>query len=146
VLGAYVAGYRGSPKTGVALTMAGVVFIGLGLMNLVVGMVELLRRTEDAPLYLGIAPCLLVLGALVLLPILVRWRQSVDLFEHGFVWKRITRTLTIRRDQIRSVARSLRKTRYEEYVVLDIELSHGKVRIAGLTRGDELADQLIRWT
>jgi hypothetical protein len=93
-LGAHLACHRGTFRFGGYLQYLGLLCLGLGVIGLLEG-----SGTALDGLY-G-----LVVGALLLTRTVLRWRQRVDVHQHGFVWRQLTGTRTVLSTEIRSLRR-----------------------------------------
>jgi hypothetical protein len=89
----------------------------------------------------GIA--VLLVGPLILAIPLWRWKQSLEIFEGGFVWTRLTGVVTVMRDEIQSVEHITHESRQGSYVELLISLTNGKSRsIVGIEQPEQAASLL----
>ncbi|MGC4087978.1 MAG: hypothetical protein QM756_08785 [Polyangiaceae bacterium] len=83
----------------------------------------------------------LVIGLVVLIVPLMRWRQQVELFEHGFVWKKLLGTDTVARDQVRNLKSTRHITRMGTYVEVEVTLTSGReLSISGVEEPEQLAN------
>jgi len=89
----------------------------------------------------GLGGILLGLGVLVI-PVL-RWKQTLEIFEGGFVWTRLTGVVTVTRDQIEKVEHITHRSRQGEHVEVLISLTNGKSRsIVGIDQPGQAANFL----
>jgi hypothetical protein len=122
-LGAQLARHRGTLRFGGYLQYLGLLCTGLG----VVGLVEGVTGSGGSGTALdGVYG--LVVGTLALIPTVARWRQQVDVHEHGFVWRRLTGTRTVLGSEIRSLRRiNVSSVATGGYQEAEITLTSGKV-------------------
>ena len=95
-------GTHGSTIAGIGWTLY------VGALLALSGVVSLLGLTQDAakmPLAtrLGTGAAGLVIGGLMLLPALMRWKQSVEVFERGLVWHRLLGAKTVTAADVQGV-------------------------------------------
>jgi hypothetical protein len=83
----------------------------------------------------------LVIGALVLIVPILRWRQQVELFENGFVWTSLMGMKSVTRDQVRGVQLTRYRSKMGIYEKVAVTLADGrKVSISGVDQAEQLAN------
>lgn len=91
----------------------------------------------------GFAAASFVIGALVLLGPVLRWRQQAELFEGGLVWSRLTGTLRVRRDEVRHTELITHRGRAASYTEVVVHLQSGReLSMEGLEHAEQLANML----
>jgi len=74
----------------------------------------------------------LAVGALLMSPFLLSWRQEVTVRQDGFVWRRLTGTKTVLRSEIKSVRRiSVSSYLRGNYEVVEVNLTGGQSLLIG---------------
>jgi hypothetical protein len=82
-------------------------------------------------------------GVIVLIVPVLRWQQSVDFFEHGFVWKRLYGVLQVAREDIRSATMITHHGRQGTRTELKVDLVSGKsLSIVGVEQPEQLVNLL----
>jgi len=127
---------------------AGGLFWYLGGLAVLAGLIALARVVSPAPgqtaaetAMTGLAA--LVVGALCLLMPVSRWRQSVEVFEHGFVWTHLLGARTVARADIAGVELLTSHTRMGSVTKVTVSLRSGKeITLAGLENAVQLANFL----
>jgi hypothetical protein len=95
---------------------------------------------------LGMAGICLVLGALLLLPALMRLKQVVEVFERGLVWQRLLGTKTINSADVQSVKHIQHTGRNGNYEEIELELKDGtSYSINGIKEADQLVAYIRAW-
>ncbi|HTQ02535.1 MAG TPA: hypothetical protein VMI54_01720 [Polyangiaceae bacterium] len=93
---------------------------------------------DDVLLTAGAA---LVLGLLVLIVPVLRWRQQVELFENGFVWTGLTGTRSIGRDQVRGVELIRHRSKMGVRTEIKVTLTDGRrLSVSGVDQPEQLAN------
>jgi hypothetical protein len=83
------------------------------------------------------------IGAVVLIVPLLRWRQSVEVFERGFVWQRLYGTLQVAREDIRSATMITHHGRQGTRVEVKVDLASGSdCSIVGVEQPEQLVNLL----
>ena len=92
---------------------------------------------------LGLAAAGFIIGTLILLVPLLRWRQQVELFERGFVWSRLLGTHRVRKEEIQQTQLITHHGRAASYVEVVVHLASGReLSIEGLEHAEQLANML----
>lgn len=95
------------------------------------------------PASIGAAAACFVIGALVLIVPLLRWRQRVELFERGFVWQRLTGQRLVQRDDVRRAELIQHTSRSGTHMEVLVHLADGsELSLSGLSHSDQLANLL----
>jgi hypothetical protein len=90
---------------------------------------------------LTMAAVAFVVGVLVLIVPVLRWRQEVELFENGFVWTSLTGTKSVTRDQVRGVQLTRYHSKMGTRSVVEVALADGrKLSISGVDQAEQLAN------
>jgi hypothetical protein len=119
---------------GAVCLVGGFIAMGKGVMSSEVG-------ATGQGLAAGLGTILLGLGVLAV-PML-RWKQSLEIFEGGFVWTRLTGVVTVRRDEIEKVEHITHRSAQGEKVELIVFLTNGKSRsIVGIEQPGQAANLL----
>jgi hypothetical protein len=96
---------------------------------------------------LGLAAAGFIIGALVLIGPVLRWRQQVELFERGFVWTRLLGTHRVRREDIRHTDLITHHGRAASYVEVIVHLTSGReLSMEGLDHAEQLANMLSAYS
>ena len=139
-------GRHGSTIAGVGWTLY------VGALLLISGVVSLLGLTQAAAkmpfsdrLPTGAAG--LVIGALMLLPALMRWKQSVEVFERGLIWYRLLGTKTLTAAEVQG-SKLIRHTgRSGQYDEVELQLKNGgSYSINGLKEAEQLVAYVRAWS
>ena len=134
-------------------TLAGVGWtLYVGVLLSISGFVSLLGLTQAAAKIpfserLPMAAAALVIGGLMLLPALMRWKQSVDVFERGLVWKRLFGTRTVTAGDLQN-SKLIRHTgRSGQYDELELELKNGgSYSINGIKEAEQVIAFVRAWS
>ena len=87
------------------------------------------------------------LGLLLLVLPIFRWRQSFDVYEEGFAWKRLTGEIIIPRDGVQSVQLVTHHSQVGSYQEVIIRLwDRRELSGRGLSDIESLANLLSSWT
>ena len=139
-------GTHGSTIAGVGWTLY------VGVLLFISGAVSLLGLTQAAakiPLSdrLPTAAAGLVIGALMLLPALMRWKQRVEVFERGLLWHRLLGTKVLAAADVQA-SKLIRHTgRSGQYDEIELELRNGGSHsINGLKEADQLIAFVRAWS
>jgi len=139
-------GTHGSTIAGVGWTLY------VGALLSVSGVVSLFGLTQAAAKIpfserLPLASAALVIGALMLLPALMRWKQSVEVFERGLVWHRLLGTKTVIAAEVQG-SRLIRHTgRNGQYDEVELQFSNGgSCSINGLKEAEQLIAYVRAWS
>jgi hypothetical protein len=74
---------------------------------------------------------------------MLRWRQTVDVFERGFVWKRLYGERQVARAEIRNATMITHHSRQGTRVEVKVELANGKsCSIVGVEQPEQLTNLL----
>lgn len=96
---------------------------------------------------LGTAAICLVIGALMLLPALMRLKQVVEVFERGLVWQRLLGTRTINAADVKSVKHILHTGKNGNYDEVELNLQDGKsYSINGIKEAEQLVAYIRAWS
>jgi hypothetical protein len=91
----------------------------------------------------GAAAACFVIGALVLIAPVLRWRQRVELFESGFVWQRLLGQRVVQRDNVRSAQLIQHTSRSGTHMEVVVHLADGsELSMSGLSHSEQLANML----
>jgi len=97
---------------------------------------------ERAPASIGA----LVMGVAFLVVPLLRWRQTVEVFEHGFVWSRLHRVVRVPATEVRDVSWLKHQTKRSAQDEVKIELVSGQRHsIVGVNDPEKLVNFLRSW-
>jgi hypothetical protein len=139
-------GTHGSTIAGVGWTLY------VGALLSISGIVSLLGLTQNAAKIPfsergPMAAAALAIGGLMLLPALMRWKQSVEVFERGLVWKRLFGTKTVTAADVKS-SKLIRHTgRSGQYDEVELELESGSsCSINGLKEAAQLIAFVRAWS
>lgn len=131
-------------------------FAGIG-WTIYVGAIALLAapanllgagKAEVSPIgeRLPMAAMCLVVGALLLLPALMRLRQVVDVFERGLVLRRLLGTKIINAVDVKSVKHVHHSSRNGSYEEVELDLQDGSsYSINGIKQADQLVAYIRAW-
>ena len=139
-------GTHGSTMGGVGWTLY------VGALLALSGVVSLLGLTADAakmPLAtrLGTGGAGLVIGWLLLLPGLMRLKQSVEVFERGLIWHRLFGAKTLTAADIQGLKLIHHTSRNRQYDELELQLKNGgSYSINGLKNPEQLAAYIRAWS
>lgn len=121
---------------GAVLMLSGVLGIGRGVLAIA-------AHGDASPLSMGLVS--LVLAPAVLAVPVLRWRQSLELFEGGVVWTRLWGTKVLARAELGSVTHVQHYGRMGNYVELRLHLRDGReVSISGVDRADQAANLIAQ--
>jgi hypothetical protein len=142
-LGRSIAVHRGTFSAGGWFWYIG----GVLLLAGVVGPIRAVIAPTPDQVQMGLAQVLLtggaalVVGSLVLIVPVLRWRQQVGLFENGFVWTSLSGTKSVTRDQVRGVQLTRYRSRMGTYAKVEVTLADGrKLAISGVDQAEQLAN------
>lgn len=97
---------------------------------------------ERAPASVGA----LVMGVAFLVVPLLRWRQTVEIFEHGFVWSRLHRVLRVAATEVREVRWLKHQTKRSAQDEVKVDLGNGQRHsIVGVSNPEKLVNFLRSW-
>lgn len=83
------------------------------------------------------------LGSLLLIAPIMRWRQSVELFEHGLVHNRLFGRVTVARADVRNVSVTRHHSRLGMHTEVVVELANGReLSIVGVDNAEQLGNML----
>ncbi|MEO8902747.1 MAG: hypothetical protein ABI488_12010 [Polyangiaceae bacterium] len=135
-LGRRVSLHRGSfAAGGWSWYLAGICLVA-GVLGLVHGVAGDSQQLVTGALALGVGIVLLIMPVL-------RWKQSVEVFERGFVWTRLSGTVQVAREEIRNVTLITHRSRQGTRVEVKVDLTNGKTRsIVGVQQPEQLANLL----
>jgi hypothetical protein len=136
-LGQRVSSHRGTFGAGGWLWYLAIVF----LLSGVVGLVKGGAAGDSDQMLTGV----LALGASAVTAIvpMLRWRQTVDVFERGFVWKRLYGERQVARADIRNATMITHHSRQGTRVEVKVELQNGKsCSIVGVEQPEQLTNLL----
>jgi len=130
--------HRGMFSAGLTLWYVGGVFVAGGA----IGMFQSLTGKAAAD-SLGVGAVGLVVGMCVLFVAHLRWKQTLEIFEGGFVWKRLIGTNSATREQIRKVEHVTHRSRRGTYIEVAVELTTGThLSIVGIENPDQAVSML----
>jgi hypothetical protein len=121
-------------------------------MLLVAGVVSILGLTEGAakvpfPDRLPTALACLVIGALLLLPGLMRFKQNVVVFERGLIWNRLLGPKTVTADQLQGTKLIRHTGRNGVYDEVELLLKGGgSYSINGVKDAEQLIAYIRAWS
>jgi hypothetical protein len=96
---------------------------------------------DDALSALGTAGACALAGVLFLVVPVLRWRQSVEVFERGIVWRRWPRTITLAGEEVRAVRLIHHRRRAGSYSEVVVQRADGsRLSMAGVERPEQLAN------
>jgi hypothetical protein len=136
-LGQRVSSHRGTFGAGGWLWYLAIIL----LLSGVVGLVKGGAAGDSDQMLTGV----LALGASAVTAIvpLLRWRQTVDVFERGFVWKRLYGERQVARAEIRNATMITHHSRQGTRVEVKVELANGKsCSIVGVEQPEQLTNLL----
>jgi hypothetical protein len=82
-------------------------------------------------------------GLVLLIVPILRWKQTVEVFERGFVWKRLHGVLQVARADIRNATMITHRSRQGTRVEVKVELARGKsCSIVGVEQPEQLSNLL----
>jgi hypothetical protein len=97
---------------------------------------------ERAPASVGA----LVMGLTSLVVPLLRWRQSVEIFERGMVWSRLHGAVRVAAEQVRNVSWLKHQTKRGSHDEVKLELTSGeRYSIVGVGEPEQLVNFLRSW-
>lgn len=146
-LGQRLAAHPGSFRAGGWLWYVGVVLALAGILGGAKGVQALIGGDAGAMESLGTAACALALSPLVLIVPLLRWRQSVVVYEGGLVHARLFGSATIRRDEVAGVTLTHHRSRSSSHHEVEVRLRDGRVHsVTGIDGAEQLASYVSAWT
>ena len=123
---------------GAVLLLSGVVGVGRGAWSLI---------TVGEAGYLGTGIIALLIAPLLLIVPILRWRQTVEVFERGLVHQRLLGTAIIRREEVRSVQWIRHTSRQGSHDEVDIALASGRSHsMVGIDAPEQLCNFVRAWT
>jgi len=97
---------------------------------------------ERAPASFGA----LVMGLAFMVVPLVRWRQTIEIFERGLVWSRLHRAVRVAAEQVQEVSWLKHQTKRGAHDEVKLELTNGKrYSIVGVGNPEQLVNFLRSW-
>lgn len=139
--------HRGTFGSGGWLWYIGAILLLSGVLHLgqLLG-VALPSKGGSAPGGLGLAAACFAAGALLLIVPVLRWRQQVELFEGGFVWRRLLGTLAVPKHQVQGTELVTHHSRSGTHVELIVHLADGReLSMSGLSQADQLANMITAY-
>ena len=86
-------------------------------------------------------------GLLCLIAPVLKWRQSLAVFEHGFVWQRLTGARSVRKEEVAQATMTTHTSRAGSYVEVEILLSDDReLSVVGVSEPEQLFNTLNAWT
>lgn len=136
-LGQRISVHRGRVGAGGWLWYLGALCLASGVLGLARGGPgNGAERVQTSLAALGVGVVLLIV------PIL-RWRQMVEVFEHGFVWTRLLGVVRVARPEIRDATLIRHRSRQGTREEVKVELVSGKAySIVGVEQADQLVNLL----
>lgn len=132
-LGRTLSVHRGLFKTGGWLLYIGTIFILSFFVNFF---------NEEFGLAIGSGIC----GALCISVLVLRWNQSLKVFERGLVWKRLTGCVTIDKDDVTAAKMTTHNNRMGHSIEIEILLSDGtEFCVVGLNDSEQLYNTVNAW-
>ena len=134
--------HKGTFASGGWLWYVGGILLAAGVANLaqVAGVTS---GKGGATGSVGMAGAAFAIGLLVLIAPVLRWRQQVELFEHGFVWRRLTGTRRVPKVEVRHTELITHRSRSGSYTEVVVHLSSGReLSMEGLDHSEQLANLL----
>jgi hypothetical protein len=114
---------------------------GICLLSGVVGLVKGAAAGDPQQLLTG-AIALGVGVVLLIMPVL-RWKQTVEVFERGFVWTRLYGVVQVAREEIRNATMITHRSKQGTRVEVKVELANGKgYSIVGVEQPEQLTNLL----
>jgi hypothetical protein len=136
-LGRSVSVHRGTISAGLTLWYVGALFVVSSLLGIYQGLTG--KAAEQA----WISVVGLPVGLGVVFVAYVRWKQTLEIFEDGFVWKRLIGTHSVAHARIKEVKHITHRSRRGTYVEIVVELTSGKkLSIVGIENSDQAASML----
>jgi hypothetical protein len=121
----------------------GAVLVASGVLGVGRGVLAIAAHGDASPLSMGLVSLALV-PAVLAMPVL-RWRQSLELFEGGIVWRRLWGTRVITRSELGSVTHVQHYGRMGNYIELRLQLRDGReLSISGVDRADQAANLIAQ--
>ena len=134
-MGQRVAVHRGTFGAGGRLWYLGGICALAGVVGLIKAGADS-QKLLTALIALGIAPLLLIVPVL-------RWKQTVEVFEQGFVWTRLYGSVQAARADIRNVTLITHHSRQGTRIEVKVELAGGKsYSMVGVEQPEQLANLL----
>jgi hypothetical protein len=87
----------------------------------------------------------LVIGPLILILPVLRWRQTVEVFERGLVWTRLYGTVTVPREKVRAARWIQHRSRNGSHDEIEIDLVDGGLSIVGIDQPEQLRNFVSSW-
>ncbi|MGE0792303.1 MAG: hypothetical protein AB7S26_41905 [Sandaracinaceae bacterium] len=144
-MGAKLSEHGGMIRAGGWGWYMGVIMVLAGFGNLVAGVKAMIAGTGTLLEAVALTLVCFVIGALILLSPILRWRQHVTLYENGLVWRRLTGEKTIARSDVKRVQRTIHRSRYGSYDEVEIETPSGWVSIKGIDGSEQIANTVSAW-
>jgi hypothetical protein len=139
-LGRSVSIHRGRFAAGLMMWYAGGVCALGSAIRLFQGLTGQAAPEDNAFSALG-----LVISSFFVAWAYMRWKQVLEVFERGFVWKRLLGTHTVKLDQIKQVSHITHTSRRGTYVEVAVELTSGKtLSIVGIEQPEQVANLLAQ--
>lgn len=132
--------HRGRFSSGGWLGYLGLALLLLGLFGIAKASFTESPERGGQPLRLEVLA--LPFGALCLLRPIHRWRQSVAVYERGFIWTRLDKTVRVPRESVRRAKWTQRTGPLGPYDELEIELISGPLSIQGIDQPEQLCNLL----
>lgn len=143
--------HRGTFASGGWLWYIGAILLLAGAANLA-ELVGVALPSQGAPASggatgaLGMAAACFVVGALLLIVPVLRWRQQVELFEGGFIWSRLTGKLAVPKHEVRRTELITHHSRSGTHVEVIVHLASGReLSMSGLSQADQLANLITAY-
>lgn len=145
-LGQRISIHRGSFLAGGWSWYLGAIFLLCAFYGAPSAILGLARGEESVGGACGMAAVGL-LGPLLLISPVLRWRQTVEMFEHGMVWTRLYGAVTVRREEVSGVEHIYHSGRSSTYHELVVHLRDGgQLVITGINEADQIASFLRSWS
>lgn len=136
-MGQRVAVHRGTFGSGGWMWYVGGLLLVAGGM----GLGKAALHADSSQLGTGVAG--LVIGTLLLIVPLTRWRQQVEVFERGFVWTKLLGKVEATRDQIRDAKWIRHISKRGQHDEVEVTLVNGKCHsMTGLDHSEQLTNLL----
>jgi hypothetical protein len=118
-------------------------YIGGILIASAVAQLAKLGSAADAGEGLAMAGGAAVLGLLLLMVPIMRWRQRVEVFEHGLVWERLLGRVAVARAEVQKVGVTRHHSRMGTHSEVSIDLADGRqLSIVGVDGAEQLGNML----
>jgi hypothetical protein len=141
-LGRSLSVHTGTFGAGGWLWYVGAILVLAGFANLA-EVAGLTGKQSGPTASVGVAAACFVIGVLVLIVPVLRWRQRVELFERGFVWQRLTGQRSFQRDDVRRAELVQHTSRSGTHMEVLVHQTDGsELSMSGLSHSDQLANLL----